>query len=149
MSELDPRDRLLDQLQHSAATLKSIATRHGMTLRDLARWADAPQNAGALASLRALADTRAALVVSRSRIVAAKNLLRIASGMGNGENLDARIGLTIDNHVRETPKQVSPSAPRKDRPTIRRGADLLHRVIHFFHERIGCCGATLGVPGSS
>jgi hypothetical protein len=76
---------LLDDLQRSSGTLKALATRYGLQLRDLAAWADEPENAGALRSLRALADTRAALVVSRSRVTAALNLLRIASDKENSE----------------------------------------------------------------
>lgn len=71
-------DELLADLVTAVATPGALASKRGLTLRDLARWAADPENRATLDALRSLADAQAGLVISRARGQAARRLLLIA-----------------------------------------------------------------------
>lgn len=88
-SSAAPPKKLLDDLLGDNLDLRPIAQRHGLTLAQLARWAERPNVARAMRRLRQLSDARANLIVSRNRVGAAHQLLKLAMGEETGVSSSA------------------------------------------------------------
>lgn len=131
----DDARQLLADLTSGALTAGRVAARSGMTLRELAQWAAAPQNAGALDALRALADARSALVIGAARAKAARSLLRIAA---DREHPETARKACVDLLSVRPPIPAPAEAPRAEPGA--RGAD--DRALRSILEKLGDAGDT-------
>lgn len=78
-------ESLAQSLYSRRGELGSIARRHGLSLDELARRSALPEFSSGIASLRALAEERAAVLLARAKADATRLLLGLASGSGSDE----------------------------------------------------------------
>jgi len=105
--DVDAAEDAIQALYGGRTDLRRVARDLGLSLVDLAAWARAPAGAAAIASLRRLADHRAALALSRARTDAAKALLRLARDRDAKETArKACVDL-----LRLTPDEPAPTSP--------------------------------------
>ncbi|MFG0329311.1 MAG: hypothetical protein ACF8PN_05365 [Phycisphaerales bacterium] len=71
-------ERLLDAIYEANEDLAEVARSEGLTLRDLARWANEPVTAATLDGLCRLHDAKAQVLLSRYRTLAAAKLFELS-----------------------------------------------------------------------
>jgi hypothetical protein len=77
-------EQLLSSL-HAGTDLVRAAKQCGVSLHEAAVWSGTREGGGAIASLRRLAQSRAALAVSRARVDAARALVKLARDLDSKE----------------------------------------------------------------
>ncbi len=96
--------------------VSALADRHGMTLADLAGWANQPGHLDALAKLTDLADMQTQVLLSRSRMSVVARLIEL-SGYAQSRELARKASVDLLKLDLRNTKN------RKDLPTCQRGSD--------------------------
>ena len=78
-------EQLLSRVYEAEEDPRAMADSLGLSLRELAAWADRPGNAAVLGGLRRLGDTQTQLILSRYRRTAAAKLLALANQEDDAE----------------------------------------------------------------